>query len=299
MAEKCILCGCVNSEFLFSVKEFRLFYCKKCQLAWTSPGPPEGELQKANRTLYSSADYKQMYFSQKEGLSQRFTSRLREIEKYKKPGKLLDIGCGFGLFLNIAKQRGWEGVGIEICPELAEFARREYNLTILDKSFEEANFPNNSFDVVTLWDVLEHMRHPIESLVRVHHVLKNDGLLAIQCPNIDSFLARLGGPKWGWLTPPDHLYHFTPKSLEETIKRAGFKLASLATWEPLEAFMEGVITYGLPQTSFPILRNIERLSKLFLLAGGKLVSSLFESWQQTKWQKSQGALIIAYATPNK
>jgi len=121
-----------------------------------------------------------------------FNFTMNLIERYNTDGKtLLDVGCGKGEFLNVAEKKGWQVYGIEPSRNLANYAIEKYNLGVKSTSLEDAGFPDSFFDVVTLNMVLEHLDEPKSTLIEINRVLKNNGFLFIEAPNMDSLMLKL------------------------------------------------------------------------------------------------------------
>lgn len=143
------------------------------------------------------------------------------------PGKLLDVGTGDGTVLAIAQERGWQATGVEVSAEAASHARDVRGLDVRQGTLEEAGFPAEHFDAVTLFHVLEHLAFPLATLEEVRRVLKPGGLVVAQVPDAESLQARLFGARWyGW-DAPRHLQHFTPRSLALAFQRAGLDVFAL------------------------------------------------------------------------
>jgi 2-polyprenyl-3-methyl-5-hydroxy-6-metoxy-1,4-benzoquinol methylase len=153
------------------------------------------------------------------------------------PGKLLDIGAGTGILMHLARERGWNVQGIDICSLTAEKAAREFGVEIVVAPIEEHAFADR-FDAITMLDVLEHVVDPLATLKRVHELLRPGGAVAIAVPNQRSLLtslvgiyARLRGPLANSLLfrlyVPPHLYYFTPPTLRRMVEAAGFRVAEL------------------------------------------------------------------------
>jgi 2-polyprenyl-3-methyl-5-hydroxy-6-metoxy-1,4-benzoquinol methylase len=157
-------------------------------------------------------------------------SQLGLIKKYKSGTTLLDIGCGEGFFLFNASKAGYTTKGIEISQDAAEYAGREFGLDVEAKPFAELQFPENYFDVVTLWQVLEHVPYPLIVLKEVHRILKPEGLLATSTPDIEGILAKIFRRKW-WNLRRLHINQFTAKTLTDMLKRAGFKNVFSTTYK--------------------------------------------------------------------
>ena len=144
-------------------------------------------------------------------------------------GKVLDIGCGAGGNLKTLQEQGWEPHGIEISEIAAAHARELVTENIHTGTLESAPFPPRSFDVVLMSHSLEHLPSPVDALKRVHRLLKDDGLLVVSVPNVNSLEFKLFGPWWFHLDPPRHLYHFDRSSLSAAADKAGFRVQALRT----------------------------------------------------------------------
>ncbi len=147
--------------------------------------------------------------------------RLRLIEEWRRPGTLLDVGCGDGAFLARAEARGWVVVGLETSAEAAARARATVRGQVLCMPLEQAALASE-FDVVTFWDCLEHLVDPAAALRRVAARTRAGGVIAITMPNAASAESRLWGRRWPYLDLAryGHLHHFTPRSLRRLVERA-------------------------------------------------------------------------------
>ena len=144
-------------------------------------------------------------------------------------GKVLDVGCGAGGNLKNLQDQGWDPHGIEISEVAAAHARELVAGNIHTGTLESTPFSPKSFDLVLMSHSLEHLPSPVEALRRVHRLLKDDGLLVISVPNVDSLEFRLFGRWWFHLDPPRHLYHFNKRSLSGVLAQAGFRLHEFRT----------------------------------------------------------------------
>ena len=145
------------------------------------------------------------------------------------PGDILDVGCSYGFFLNVARRNGWRVKGVEMGSNAAETARIKYGLDVFEGSLEQAGFADSSFNVVTLFHVIEHARNPIAIFSEVRRILRRGGLLLLLTPNLDSVHSRLLGKRWTWLHPPDHLFYFTQRSIGLALRKSGFRVTDLRT----------------------------------------------------------------------
>lgn len=146
------------------------------------------------------------------------------VERLQPKGRLLDVGCATGIFLHEMEQASWDVVGVEPNLNAADYARRRFVLQVYVGTLRQARLPSASFDVITLWDVLEHLHTPWADLVEVHRLLRDSGLLVVRIPNLESPEARWFGPLWlGW-DLPRHLYLFPRRALVAALSELGFSV---------------------------------------------------------------------------
>lgn len=144
------------------------------------------------------------------------------------PGsRLLDVGCGDGRFLLLMQNLGWQVEGTEVDPEAVKTARNN-KLEVKLGELSEQKYPDNSFDVITLKSVMEHLPDPLDVLIECQRILKDEGILMIITPNTKSRIHNIYKNNWFDLDPPRHLHLFSPKNLEGLLKKVGFK--SIKIW---------------------------------------------------------------------
>lgn len=207
---------------------YRLVQCQGCGLIYQNPQPTREELL----TFYPTDAY-ELYVpgpNQERSTLARLDRahgqdrRCRRILKYgPSTGRLLDVGCATGAFLNAMRGYGWEVAGVELNPEAAAYARQTYGLTIYTGVLEEAPLPDKSLDVITLWDVWEHVLDPSVTLNIIRRLLKPGGWVVISTPNPLGLEARLFGDCWAGWDRPRHLHLFSPAVLRAYLQRTGFE----------------------------------------------------------------------------
>jgi len=217
MGEADLQKGIKTVYMLWGETHGRYVKCKNCHLIYVNP------IEKASKI---NGDYSKMGNTDapiiRGSRLRAAKSQLGLLKKYKSGTTILDIGCGEGFFLFNASKAGYTTKGIEISQDAAEYARREFGLDVEAKPFEELHFPENYFDVVTLWQVLEHVPYPLIVLKEVHRILKPEGLLATSTPDIEGILAKIFRRKW-WNLRSLHINQYTAKTLTDMLDRAGFK----------------------------------------------------------------------------
>lgn len=192
--------------------------CRRCGLVYTNP---RSELQELQDTYEAVED--PLYVEEREGRVLTFERHLRPLEAITGPpdGRpLLDVGCYTGVFVEIAARHGWDAWGLEPSFWAVEQAQSR-GLQIVQGTLEATSLEPESFDVVTLWDVIEHLGDPCHSLQRVRRLLKPGGLVVIHTIDIESLFARLMGARWPWLMEM-HLYYFSRRTLRAMLARCGF-----------------------------------------------------------------------------
>lgn len=237
--EVCPLCEGKELTELLKAKDhtvsqeaFPIVVCGDCGFTFTQDVPDEEHIG----PYYQSEDYIS-HSNTKQGLVNRayhwardymLGSKKRLVEQHfpieaGKERRLLDIGSGTGYFLNVMNQGGWQAMGVEPDSGARNFARKTFDLEVksLDALFE---FPENRFDVITMWHVLEHVHRLDETFEQIGKCLDKNGTLVIAVPNCDSLDAKHYQEFWAGWDVPRHLYHFTPKTMQLLAKNHHFAI---------------------------------------------------------------------------
>jgi SAM-dependent methyltransferase len=157
--------------------------------------------------------------------------RVRMVSRHRPEGRLLDVGCATGLFLDAARRHGpWQVEGVEPSPSAAAHGRRELGLEIRQDTFADADFDAGSFDVITMWDVLEHLHNPRAAVQKAAQLLRPGGALVVRIPHLESLGARLFGRYWAGLDAPRHLHIFPRHVLGELMHQAGLDPSEWQCW---------------------------------------------------------------------
>jgi 2-polyprenyl-3-methyl-5-hydroxy-6-metoxy-1,4-benzoquinol methylase len=148
------------------------------------------------------------------------------MEKYRKTNNLLDIGCGIGYFLEEAQKRGWNVYGTEYTDEAIKICQSK-GFKMQQGKLNPENYTEVSFDVVTSFEVIEHINNPIEEVQNINNVLRDDGLFYFTTPNFNSFSRNLMKSSWSVICYPEHLSYYTPKTINRFLARNGFNKSRL------------------------------------------------------------------------
>ena len=242
VARPCELCGSTNRIPRYFFKGIRVVKCARCGLVF---GHPDREVDA--RDLYDSRYFeerKEYFFSTLEsgkapaatgGPAKSFQEGLELLGAHRKQGRLLDVGCAVGSFLSLAQADGWEVHGVDVSEYATSCARNRLGAAIHTGDLVDAGFPESYFDVVTLWDVVEHLAHPRSVLSEVHRILKGDGILLLDTPNEEALIRRIAFLLYHLfgrqVTYPAsklyhvfHRYYFSENTLGRLLTECGFEI---------------------------------------------------------------------------
>ena len=229
--------------------------CDQCTLVYLNPR------LKSELIIGGYAGGEDRAFIEQDAMRIRtFTTALRRLKReyrlsFSRSMKVLDIGCAGGAFLRAAEKLGLSATGIEPSKWLSQYAREEHGLDVHSGTLSNNQFPDSSFDIVTLWDVIEHLSNPESELHQIYRILKPAGLLIVNYPDFGSLPAKLLGRKWPFLLSV-HLIYYTRQTMRQQLKKAGFEiLDSGLHWQTLE------LRYVLKRAAayFPTIRYLGRL----------------------------------------
>jgi len=255
------VCGnCKGSFQLVEAKsltlgEFRVVFCPLCDVGRTElPASQQVGRLEANAQFYNLPDRINTYFGRRTEFFRRYGQSLAFLQKHGKIDSCLDVGCNIGYWLHFLRNTGFSRLaGVEINAACAGFAREVFGLDIVD----DIDNLSDSFDLISLFDVLEHLDNPDALLVGTLRFAHPGTLYFIQLPNYESWMARYLGKTWPWWSVPDHLWHHTPSSVTRLLTRAGFEVVELRTCDTVYDLVE----YVLPEWTRTALRLLTHVSR--------------------------------------
>lgn len=267
MSNKCPWCQSEKAHTHLSLKDyfltqelFDIMVCEDCGLLYTTPKPSDEKLG----DYYKSEAY-YSHQENKKGFIPRVYEAVKSVNlkhkiaiatQGKEPGRLLDIGCGVGDFLHFAEQNGWQCTGAEPSEDASSIAKKRIKAEImLPKDLEK--LPDESFDVITMWHVLEHVSDLQWQVNQLNRLLKKGGRLVIALPNFRSYDAQYYKDKWAAYDVPRHLNHFSQDSIAKIFNING--LVKIPTQKLVwDAFYISFMSEKYRQKSLPLLRGIYR-----------------------------------------
>jgi SAM-dependent methyltransferase len=247
--ESCYLCGGVNAEDFCSARDrlaggrWRILHCPDCGFGWTSPPLDEAQIPLHYPTAYLGDTRQTLedYFSGKLAGSRSWRGELQKVrllEKYAGPGRILDVGCGDGKFLWALDADRWDRTGVEASADtVATVQNRMPSLQLVAGNIYSEKLEVEGYDAITFWHVLEHLPQPRKVLQRASELLVPGGWLFLSLPNLESMQARLFRQHWyPFGDVPRHLYHFSRRSIDELLAEVPLEVSGHHLFSPLVNF---------------------------------------------------------------
>jgi 2-polyprenyl-3-methyl-5-hydroxy-6-metoxy-1,4-benzoquinol methylase len=211
----CIICDSADIKDMSGYEEAFLCKCSKCSFVFSKRIPTLEELIK-HYEGYGRNDFLS------DITIKRYHELLDEFEKVRKTNRILDIGCGIGYFLEVAKKRGWEVYGTEFTAKAIEICE-EKGIKMHQGALNPENYPTDFFDIITSFEVIEHINTPQIEIKNIHKILRKEGYFYVTTPNFNSLLRYHLKGKYNVIGWPEHLSYYTPKTINFLLTNNGFK----------------------------------------------------------------------------
>ena len=293
MSKKCPWCNSENNhqflklkDYFLTQEEFEILECEDCKLLFTNPCPTPDKIG----NYYKSEDYLS-HNEEKKSLFAKIYNKVKKINiknKFKiatssqqSAVSVLDIGCGVGDFLLYAKEKGCNVTGIEPSEDARKIAEKKLDCKISSPE-ELQNIPDNSFDIITMWHVLEHVADLKTEIHHLQRILKKDGRLVLALPNYKSYDAEYYKDKWAAYDVPRHLSHFSQTSIKNIFKETNLQLIDI---KPLK------------WDSF----YISMLSEQYLNSKNSFLKGILTGWKSNRKARKSGeysSLVYIFKASN-
>lgn len=221
MHNQCLICKSDKLQKMERYSSTYLVKCKSCSFVFSEKIPSEKKLIEFYDG-YSRDDYLSPL------TVKRYHELLDKFEPFRKTNKILDVGCGIGYFLEVAKERGWEVYGTEYTDKAIEICS-EKGVEMKQGKLNPSDFEPESFDILTSFEVLEHINNQTEEINNFQKLLRKGGLVYLTTPNFNSLLRYRLKEKYNVITYPEHLAYFTPKTLNSLFSKYGFSKKRIET----------------------------------------------------------------------
>lgn len=225
---KCILCNVPLAKYLFK-NGYWIYRCPVCHLGETDLKKDYGTFVKDfySRGYYEGDPTRSAYISYSDDkplIVKNMHKFLSFIPKKQRNGKLLDVGCAFGYFVELAMQHGYDAYGFDASAFAAKEASKLVGSTrISEGTIQTVSYPKQSFDVITMFDVFEHLQDPLGDMKRLSQFLKKDGVILIATGDTRSIAAKMFKRRWTFFIPPQHIFFFHRKNVTALLRKAGLK----------------------------------------------------------------------------
>jgi SAM-dependent methyltransferase len=222
--------------YAFHEKWLGGFECDDCGMIFIHPQPTVDEIKLMYSKEYFEGDFRcghaGSYFDEKTQTSLEDEALIERIRRFTPSGKFLEIGCAGGAFLRAAQKAGYDVKGVEFSDVAAQLARETFKLDVVTGDVTDAKFADETFDVVFMGDVLEHLPNPLATCKEVFRIMKSGGVFVMECPmQTNTIFSRVGFFGFGLLgkkttvhMPPYHLFEYRPASMAAMLRRAGFSI---------------------------------------------------------------------------
>jgi len=222
----CPLCGSDEYEVVFKKRGYTFVRCISCGLVFTNPQVLKEKVEELYASALSNELWMEVLLSEaeKSWRYDYFKDNLLQIQRFVSRGRLLDVGCAMGQFMQIAKEGGWEVMGLELSNKAYQYVRNVLGLPVLQSTLEEASFEDNEFDAVTLFGILEHVPNPVEILTEAVRIVKPGGIIAVFVPNVYSLATMILREKTATFDGRNHLIYFSMQTLQTIFHRVSLQI---------------------------------------------------------------------------
>lgn len=248
----CPVCKSKTFGLLFKAKDYRLkltkdifniVKCRDCEFIFLNPRPSQDEFLNFYPTDFHKNDTSLLYKIIEPCFTLSLKNTIRTLKRYKKQGKILDIGCGNGSFILAMQKHGYDAWGVELNSEAQKYTPLNLKGRIFFQELKECKFPEKSFDIITMFQSLEHVADLGTLFAEIRRIIKDKGIFYICVPNADFFESRLFGPYYYNLEVPRHFYFFNQETLSKLLSKNGFEVVRMVRDNIFESVLTPISFY--------------------------------------------------------
>jgi 2-polyprenyl-3-methyl-5-hydroxy-6-metoxy-1,4-benzoquinol methylase len=223
---QCLICGGTKHTKVYELKNSKLYACNVCGLKYIFPFPDSSSLNKY---------YNNFVIENNEMINKNILNdskrAIKLIEKYRNIGSLIDCGAGRGYLLKEALNNGWKIDGIDLSSKNISYAQKYFDILIKKGNiYDIKNILHNKYDVAVMCQVIEHLKYPKKAMVNIYKLLKENGLLYISTPNINSLSSLVEKQNFDYILPDEHIAYYSLTTLTKLLLMCGFKVLYCSTW---------------------------------------------------------------------
>ena len=225
----CDSCSSDQRKTIIKIDDFNIVECTNCGLRYVYPQPTEQFFKNYYTEKYYNGSYEdgyKNYLGDEAEFSDEWNNRIDELEKLRKTNnlgmKVLEIGCGPGLFLKQLATNGWECTGVEYSDWASNYAKNDLGLDVVSGNIFDLNAESNTFDFVVMWDTIEHLRNPRNTLLEINRILKPKGIMQLTTGQVADLRETLSAGYSMWYVPPAHLFFYSRRSMIYLLESIGF-----------------------------------------------------------------------------
>lgn len=252
MKTLCNLCKSASINTFQRIGKFNIVKCRKCGFAFTEK--TRNVLESVyGEEYFHIEDFKNInrgyrsYEKDRESHKYYFEKKLDLIKKYLPSGKILDVGCALGFFMETAKEKGYDPYGVDVSKYAVSYAQKRFPKKAFLNTLKDAHFKEKFFDGVTMFQTIEHLEDPSESLSEAGKILKEKGYLVIATPNHNCFMRKMMGKYWFEYKPEEHINFFDEKTIKYLLDESGFRLIEIkgdVFYYPVNYILERIAYYS-------------------------------------------------------
>jgi SAM-dependent methyltransferase len=219
----CQVCSSAATSPHFVKLGFEFVRCSGCgHISVNNVVQPETLAQHYGTTFFEGGDYSD-YLGDRAILQRNFRRFATKLARFAPGGRLFEIGCAYGFFLDVARDR-WDVSGIDIAEDAVVYARNQLKLRVTCGNLLQVELPSQSAEAVVMWDTIEHLERPSDYVAKAAAMLTPGGVLALTTGDAGSLLARARGKQWRLYHPPSHLHYFSRDTIGRLLRRNGLEL---------------------------------------------------------------------------
>lgn len=229
----CNLCGNEVTKPFRPENNRGLVQCQNCGLVYVGNQPQAQELYALyGETYFHNEESGEVgysdYVADEPNIRKTAQRRIQHIERFVSPGRMLDVGCATGFFIDEAHKRSWQVAGLDVSLFATAYVREHFGHEVHSGSLLDVELPNGTYDLVTMYDVIEHVPDPKSYVQQVAQLLRSGGVFELATPDVGSLPARLTGKNWiGYKLSEEHVYYFSIPTLRRLLDEAGFEVVHI------------------------------------------------------------------------